>query len=342
MIQKPANGKKAPDVIVDPSPDAPFTHIIRLCNFKDGHADLEESHKSELRNMLTRFMVDRKAGHVDFVGFSSKLAFADKTKNNQKLSEQRAAAAKNFVADFNKRFVTGVKTNVVMGLADSGDAQRDQTGNDGFFRAVEVKFVISGNFNPVPTPKPVPPPVPTPLKPASSFIFQAIQVSSASLGLKVSGVESDTMEFAIRDVTNGKTRYYLYIGGAATIPTPDRLNETLKKILSLPIGVSVGRQGDKKSFITRKPIRDMSDWEGPATLVQGPGAGLGSQSVGGAIVFRISPKNAPQLDASSTISLSFTTAKGITTPSLGGGGAGIVVMLNANHKPRKFPGEDIL
>jgi hypothetical protein len=339
MIQQPPAGK-SPDVIVDPSPAAPVAQLVRLCNFPTGSATLLSSHKAELISIITKHAFEGAGGHIDCVGLSSSLGFADKSKSNQKLSEQRAFAVKTFIEEHGKKVLHGFRINVSMGLGDS-NSKSDPTGNDGFFRAVEVKFFISkGGFNPFPKPKPTPKPQPVPIKPTKSFLFQAIQVTSASLALKVSGAEIDTMEFAIRDQVNQRTRYYLFIGGAASIPTPDKIDPLLKKILSLPIGVSVGRIGPQLPFITKDHITDMASFNGDASLIQKPGTSIGTKSLGGEIIFRFSPGGIT--DFSKSIHLEFTTSKGITTPGLGSVGKGVIVMLSTNHKPRKFPGESFL
>ena len=339
MFTQPAPGK-APDTMLDKAPSPPFTQILRLCNFATGSAELLESHKVALLKLIAELSWAGDGGHIDCVGISSKLGFADTSKSNQKLSEQRAWAVKELIERAGRKVAHGFATNVTMGLGDD-TSQKDPTGNDGFFRAVDVKFVIQkGGFNPFPKPKPTPPPPVIPIKPNRGFIFQAIQVSSVSQSLKVSGVEVDLMEFAIRDPLNQRTRYYVFVGGAATMPTPDAVDGILKKILSLPIGVSVGRISDKVSFLIRDPITDMAKFQGDGTLVQAAGASFGTVSVGGQVTFRFSP--GPVTDATQTIQVVFSTSKGIATPGLGSGGKGFIVMMKPGYRPRTFDGESIL
>jgi hypothetical protein len=148
------------------------------------------------------------------------------------------------------------------------------------------------------------------------------------------------MEFAIRDMINGRTRYFLFLAGEASMPTPEKLDGILKKVLSLPIGVSVGRISNKVSFILNEPITDLETFAGSATIAQAAGASLGNQSIGGDVSFTFSA-TLPSGKSQSVVA-KFSTSKGLATPSLGSGGVGIIVALKPSHKPRTFPGEEIL
>lgn len=342
MINTPPSGK-CPDTIIDKSPAEPFAQIIRLCNFAVGKAELLSAHRLELIHQLTSHSFEGSGGEIAVVGYASKLGFADSSKSNQKLSEDRAWAVKLLIEEHGQKVLHGFKVTVSLGLGDTGLAQKDSTGNDGFFRAVEVKFVIHKNkFNPFPKPNSVPqPPAQPHQKPSKSFMFQAIQVTSGTVSSKICGVQGDVMEFAIRDMVNGRTRYYRYFGSSAGAQTPDLLKAL--KIFNAPFSFAVGRASEKVPFFSRLPIVDLSEWElgDLPSLSQTPG--VSADKLGfGYFLFRLRPKSAPLLNPRYTVNLVFTTSRGIAMPSLGSHGNGVVVMMDPYYHPRRFPGEDLL
>lgn len=353
MVKQPPAGK-CPDTLVDPSPEVPVNARIRLCNFAVGSSQLLPAHKREIIDEITRATFNGLVGEVGCVGYASKLAYSDKGHTNQKLSETRAWAVKSFIEEHGKRVPHGLKVSISMGHGDQGAAQVDPTGNDGFFRAVDVNFFYSKKGTkpdpkPVPKPDPIPPPPLPTIKPCRDFIFQAIQVSSGSVSPGDVSVGMDVMEFAIRDTINNRTRYYFYFGGSGQIPTPDQMLGPLGTLLNLPLSASVGREGERKAFSIQHPITDMEDFASShmfmmknAMLVAAAGAGLGNTSFGGWYDFFLSPKAPNAAVPGHRVRLRFSTSKSVSMPSSGGIGSGYVVMMKPGYQPRRFPGENIL
>jgi hypothetical protein len=314
MINKPKG--PSPNVLVDPQPD-PAKVTLRLCNFVTGQAGLLYDHQSELNSRIIKAAWPHQGGWIDIVGYASKLGDADK---NMTLSIARCDSVRKYLAPHLDTLGSRFRFNVVMGRGEE-ESQDDPNEDDGFYRAVIVKLFAQGEYKWEPPPKPEAKPVA--MQPADRFEFKAIQVSSANV--KVG--QSDIVEFSIRDIRNSRIRYFMYIGGGGTIPTPGP-----------PVGASVGRNSNPATFLTRVPVPDFEKFEGNGTLKQEAGAALGTNSIGGECTLTWTPKAYTERSIDGNIEVKFSTGKGIGF-SGGSGSGGRIVKLPDNYQPQKFPGE---
>jgi hypothetical protein len=317
VISKPKGS--CPNVLIDSAP-APAKFAMRLCNFATGQARLLHDHQRELSSRIIDAAWPHQGGWIDIVGYASKLGDADK---NLRLSNARCDSVKAYLAPHLDTLGSRFRFNVIMGRGEE-ESQNDPTGNDGFFRAVIVRLFAQGQYKWEPPPKPKP--VPLPVQPADRFEFQAIQVTSGNIKLG----QADVVEFSIRDVKNGRIRYFMYVAGGGAIPTPGP-----------PVGASVSRNSNVVGFVTKVPINEFEKFEADnsdATFLQDAGAALGGASMGGACTLKWTPRAYKDRSINAKIELTFSTSKGIGF-SGGSGTIGRIVKLPDSYRPQKFPGE---
>jgi hypothetical protein len=273
----------------------------RLCNFPTGQADLLQDHKGWIDGTVGPIITNMQGTWVDLVGYASKLGNAAA---NQRLSERRVEAVRNYISTWKK----GINFQKEIGRGEE-DSLGDETNDDGYFRAVEV-YVFGF--------------APPPLRPrieAKKPVRQrfAIRVVSAvSVGVGPAG--ADAVAFDIGEPKKGKWRRFWYTGAS--------MNVSIKLPKAVP-PISSGGSGRSVPFTTNltTPPVELEDFEGEATLFNGPGVSLGPISVGGEMglsieTARLKAKSA--IVSPRVITMSNDTGLGL---SFGGAGKGKLTLI---------------
>jgi hypothetical protein len=235
----------------------------RLCNFKTGFAELLEDHKRWIDETVGRTIVSMPGAWVDLIGYASKLGNAD---SNKALSARRVNAVRDYIATWKKD--TNFQQQVALGEEQSTG---DESNDDGYFRAVEV-YVYA--FAPPPLAPRVEKPKPTVKK------FFIRPVSALSVGVGPAG--ADAVAFDIGEPAKRKWRRFIYTGVSMNIQIK------IPGISSLP-PIGSGGSGASKPFTTSRPC-EIEDFEGEATLFNGPGIAIGPISAGGEMGLSIESK----------------------------------------------------
>jgi hypothetical protein len=232
----------------DPLPQA----AGRLCNFKTGYADLLSDHKQWLDTVVGPVLRKLPGTWVDLIGYASKLGSAVA---NEHLSARRIESVQQYINTL-KKGVNFQKERAEGEEKSLGDESND----DGYWRAVEV-YVYG--FAPPPLRPRIKMRAPT----RKSFAIRI--VSSLSIGVGPGGV--DAVAFDIGEPKKGKWRRFWFIGGSMNIAI--KLPRVVPPIAS-------GGSGASKAFSVSPPC-EIEDFEGAATLFNGPGVAIGPIGIGG-------------------------------------------------------------
>jgi hypothetical protein len=224
----------------------------RLCNFSTGQADLLADHKDWIDKTVGPVITNMHGTWVDLIGYASKLGNADA---NKRLSERRLEAVRDYISTWKK----GINFQKESALGEE-QSLGDESNNDGYFRAVEV-YVYGF------APPPLRPRIEKRKAPRQSFAIRV--VSAVSVGIGPAG--ADAVAFDIGEPRKGKWRRFWYTGAS--------MNVSIKLPKFLP-PVGVGGSGKSVSFTTTRPC-ELEDFDGEATLFNGPGLSLGPISIGG-------------------------------------------------------------
>lgn len=235
----------------------------RLCNFKTGQADLLQDHKDWIDKTVGPIITSLQGTWVDLIGYASKLGNAE---SNKALSGRRVDAVRDYIATWKK----GINFQKEVALGEE-QSMGDESNNDGYFRAVEV-YVYG--FAPPPLRPRVEKKNPTLKK------FFIRPVSAVSIGIGPAG--ADAVAFDIGEPAKRKWRRFIYTGASMNISLK------IPGLSSLP-PVGSGGSGPSKPFTTSQPC-EIEDFEGEATLFNGPGLAIGPISVGGEMGLSIESK----------------------------------------------------
>ena len=235
--------KKDPcDPVIPDSDPTPAALAIRLCNFATGSSALLPEHRVGLQHNIVDAHWRSHSGWIDIVGFASRRRADHDSQANLKLSQERCAAVKAYLAP---ALPQGFRFNVIEGEGDA-QSQDDPTGNAGFFRAVLVRLfaqqyrkVYPGHDHSRSRP------THAPLTASNEFIFEPVSINSGCIGF----AQMDELLFRLTDVTNGQSRYFLYRGTGGTLSVP-------------PAGKSAGwDSADRPHISTPFAIRNLADFE---------------------------------------------------------------------------------
>lgn len=116
----------------------------RLIDFDTGSAELEEQHKSFLREAINRAKTN-SGFHIQIFGFASRLGDAGA---NERLSRARMQSVFNFLKLHDGRVLNSIAMFEAFGESQSGGGERDDSPE---FRAVEVHIFI-GEIPPIDPP----------------------------------------------------------------------------------------------------------------------------------------------------------------------------------------------
>lgn len=277
----------------EPKPRA----AARLCNFKTGQADLLEDHKAWIDRTVGPIITSLQGTWVDLIGYASKLG---NPKSNKALSERRVDAVHAYIATWKK----GINFQKETGLGEE-QSLGEETNDDGYFRAVEV-YVYGF------APPPLRPRLPPAKRVGQDFAIRP--VSALSIGIGAAG--ADAVAFDIGEPAKAKWRRFIYAGASANVSI---------KIPGLP-PIGSGGSGPSKRFSTSRPCK-LEDFDGEATLFNGPGLAIGPISVGGEMGLSIeSRKLIPKAAIVRPRVISMTNNTGLQL-SFGGVGKGKLTLM---------------
>jgi hypothetical protein len=272
----------------EPKPRA----AARLCNFKTAQADLLQDHKTWIDQTVGPIISSMQGTWVDLIGYASKLG---DPQYNKGLSGRRVDAVRDYIATWRK----GINFQKEVALGEE-QSTGDESNNDGYFRAVEV-FVYGF----------APPPLRPRLEKKKPVLqsFAIRPISALSIGIGAAG--GDAVAFDIGEPSKGKWRRFIYAGASMNISI---------KIPGLP-PIGSGGTGPSKRFTTSQPC-ELEDFDGEATLFNGPGLAIGPIGVGGEMGLSIeSKKLIPKRAVVRPRVITMTNSTGLQL-SFGGAGKG--------------------
>jgi hypothetical protein len=207
--------------------------------------------------------------------------------------------------------------NVLDGRGDSL-SQDDATQDHGFYRSVDVRLFAQGvhKYDPGPVLRHGYTTVSS-----RDFEFQAIENASASLVL----FQADCMFFSIHDMRNHRLRYYSYVGAGASAPIP--------KFPDIMGGAGHGSRA--VPFTTLIPFLEMEDFVGLGSITGSVGVAFGN-SVGGQVVFDMTPEAYARRSILTPVSVSFSFSRGFGA-NLANVGGGKISMLSESFRPTVYP-----
>jgi hypothetical protein len=277
--------------------DSPIPQAAaRLCNIPTGLTVLLPEHKQWLDHVVGPILWRLDGIWVDLIGYASKLGSSE---SNMVLSANRVAEVRKYI----NQLKAGTNFQQATALGEE-ESTGDENNNDGYFRAVEV-YVYGFN------PGPLAPRAEAKKGESLRKRFYIRLVSAISAG---GGIGVDLVAFDIGEPKKPKWRRFMYAGVS--------MNFSVK----LPEGVTLpplGTGGTSGSvpFYTSRPV-EIEDFEGWATLFNGPGAALGPLSIGGEV--GLNPESENLIHKGAVVSprpITMSTGGGFGV-SLGGAGKG--------------------
>jgi hypothetical protein len=255
----------------------------RLIDFDTGSAQLEEQHKTWLRQRILTASTNSMY-RIRLVGYASKVGDATK---NETLSFARMTSVLKFLQSVDTKAEDRVETFRALGEAGYQAAESD---NSAAFRAVEVHIFI-GDIPPPPPPpnvKPTPKP-PLPGGPRSGLWEVAAPGGATftvgpSIGPLTAGANVGANFFQVRNKLTQETRKYaaIAVGLGASLGLP----ANFKSIKNLLQTLATGPNFSGVSFTDVFPPHAVTFEEVESCLVtvQGVNAGVGVLSGSAAVI----------------------------------------------------------
>lgn len=226
----------------------------RLFSFTTGYSDLLISHMAWLDTRVIEEVMKRPHPWIDIIGYASKLGGSE---DNQKLSERRAKAVKNYIVEGLKRRGRSPEGLITpqpsQGEFGKGYVTTNPRDDDEYWRAVDVIVygVIPPSVNILP---PINIDINTPL-PVSDW--KIAPGASESGGVAVVTFTEGT--FIFENLTNGKKYKANYAGGGGSV--------------GIPVSITVSTEsmwGVGSRILALKSLRRIEDLiSGPSLMIVG-------------------------------------------------------------------------